>query len=179
MTLQDVERVLAAARANCGWADYVVIGSLCTLGASVAPPARMASSVDLDLYPRDDPGAATAAVAGIGEDSDFHRAFDCYADAVSPLLPVLPDGWQDRLVPVHFASGVTAWFLELHDAAVSKYARGEDRDRQWASAGLAAGLLDPDLLETRLWAALMEPDERQRAMAAFRADVAELRPPPD
>ncbi|MBM4344140.1 MAG: hypothetical protein FJ100_12295 [Deltaproteobacteria bacterium] len=59
---------------------------------------------------------------------------------------------------------------------MSKYARSELRDRQWLRAGLAAGLLIPDLLESRLWAALMEPDERARALFGFRADVAECVP---
>ena len=37
--------------------------------------------------------------------------------------------------------GIVAYFLDPDDAAVSKYARCEPRDREWIRAGLLAGLL--------------------------------------
>ena len=57
----------------------------------------------------------------------------------SPMLPTLPDGWQARLVKVDFASGMSGWFLEPNDAAISKYVRGQARDFEWIRAGLGAG----------------------------------------
>lgn len=97
--------------------------------------------------------------------------------SIPPHLATLPEGWQDRLVPRVFASGVTAWFLELHDAAISKYARGEPRHRRWIRAGLQAKLLDIDTLQSRNWMAIMESDERARKLAALGEDTRWLEQP--
>jgi hypothetical protein len=37
--------------------------------------------------------------------------------------------------------GVKASFLEANDAAISKYARGEERDRRWIREALRASIL--------------------------------------
>lgn len=42
------------------------------------------------------------------------------------------------------------WFLDPNDAAVSKYVRGEARDRTWLRAGLACGILSLPVIEERL-----------------------------
>lgn len=86
------------------------------------------------------------------------------------MLPTLPDGWEERLIPIPFDSGVTGWFLEPHDAAISKYARGETRDLRWARAGVLAGILIVDRLERRLHDTVMEADERLRARLALAGD---------
>jgi hypothetical protein len=52
-------------------------------------------------------------------------------------LPTLPEGWESRLFKVSFPSGVIVHFLDPNDAAVSKYACGEPRDREWLQAGLS------------------------------------------
>jgi hypothetical protein len=82
----------------------------------------------------------------------------------------LADGWPERLVRVDFENGVTAWFLDPNDAAVSKYARGEARDREWIRAGLGAGILSLPTIEYRFREAVMETEERRRAMTAFEED---------
>jgi uncharacterized nucleotidyltransferase DUF6036 len=42
-----------------------------------------------------------------------------------------------------------AWFLEPNDAAISKYARMEPRDRDWIRPGLLSGILSWAILEAR------------------------------
>lgn len=134
--------LLREARSLCGHADYVVIGSLSVLGLSevTAIPADMTMSIVADCYTLADPGRALDLQADLGEGSAFHTAHGIYLDPVSPLLPTLPDGWQTRLI-VLTRDGVKAHFLEPHDAAVSKLARGEPRDLRWVLAGVRSNIL--------------------------------------
>ena len=57
-----------------------------------------------------------------------------YLDPISPSVATLPAGSAERLVCIELEPGLSAWFLEPHDAAVSKYARMEPRDRAWLKA---------------------------------------------
>jgi hypothetical protein len=52
-------------------------------------------------------------------------------------------------VRVELALEVVAWFLEPNDAAISKYARMEPRDREWIRPGLRAGILALPIIEAR------------------------------
>ena len=86
------------------------------------------------------------------------------------MLPTLPEGWQQRLIPLEFENGTTGWFLEPNDAAISKYVRAEPRDREWIRAGLDACILSIAIIEYRMRETSMETDERARAKQAFEED---------
>ena len=62
------------------------------------------------------------------------------------------------------------WFLDPDDAAISKYVRGQARDRAWIRAGLEAGILSLANIEYRLRETVMETDERRRVKAAVADD---------
>ena len=172
MNREQVERLLVEARRITHHTDYVIIGSLSALGVAATAPAEMTGSVDVDLYPRDDPGRAGEVFKALGQGSEFEQRFGYYADPVSPNLATLPHDWESRLIAVHFESGVTAWFLEANDAAISKYVRGEARDRDWIRAGLAAGILSLASIRWRLQDTVMELEERQRTKQALAEDEA-------
>ena len=172
----DVERLLNAASGILQHREYVIIGSLSVLGASDSPPKTMVGSVDLDFYPRGDPDRAGEVEAMLGQESEFARKHGYYADPGSPLLATLPDGWEARLVPVVFESGVTALFLEANDAAISKYVRSEPRDKRWIRAGLKDGILSLAVIEYRLREeTATERGEGEKARAAIAADREWLR----
>ena len=173
MELSQLERLFAEARRLSGCAEYVVVGSLSALGIvqDGRVPARMLMSIDIDCYMRDDPARTFQLVRALGEGSAFEREHGFYLDPVSPSLPTLPAQWEARLVRVPFASGATLFFLDPNDAAVSKYARGEPRDREWIRAGIKAGLLLPAILESRLRETqFLDEAERARAWNAFEED---------
>jgi len=170
MNRDDIDRLLVEARRVTNHGDYVIIGSLSVLGAVAQPPESMTQSIDVDLYPKNDPGRASEIADALGEGSEFEETFEYYADAVSPKLPTLPEGWDDRLIKVDFDSGVTAWFLDPNDAAISKYARSGSRDREWIRAGLQAKILSLPVIEYRLQETVMETDERQRVKEAIAED---------
>lgn len=170
MNRGDIERLLVEALRVTRHRDYVIIGSLSVLGAVAEPPSTMTGSIDVDLYPKEDPGRASEVAAALGFGSAFERVHGYYADAVSPMLPTLPDGWQSRLIQVAFESGVSGWFLEPNDAAISKYVRGAPRDREWIRAGLDAGILSLAVIEYRLRETVMETEERQRVKQSLSED---------
>lgn len=77
---------------------------------------------------------------------------------------------------IELEPGLAAWFLEPHDAAVSKYARMEPRDREWLRAGLRAGILSLSILEARFGrTAFLDPAESARARSALGEDRAWLK----
>ena len=149
MNLSHIHHVLTEAKKITNHTDYVIIGSLTALGLQTPPPDEMVRSIDVDLYPKDDPARAGEIAAIIGQGSAFEDEYGYYVDAASPDLPTLPDGWESRFVIYDFGD-VRALFLELNDAAISKYARGEIRDRIWIQEGLKAGLLSMPTIEYRL-----------------------------
>jgi hypothetical protein len=174
MNRQKIDRLLVEALRVTNHRDYVIVGSLSVLGAHENPPKIMAESVDIDLYPKNDPGGASDVARALGEGSRFDKENGFYADAVSPNLASLPDGWEDRLIKVNFDSGVAAWFLDPNDAAVSKYARSEPRDRRWIRAGLEAGIFSMPTIEYRLRETFMMPEELRVAKASIAEDKAWL-----
>ena len=132
-------------------------------------------SIDVDLYPKNDPGRASDLAASLGLGSEFEQKFGYYVDPVSPFLPTLPDEWESRLIPIAFETGVVAWFLEPNDAAVSKYARLEVRDKEWIRAGLLAGILSVPTLAYRFRETVFfDSAERKRAKSRLDEDAAWL-----
>ena len=174
MNRNDIAHLLTEAMRLTQHRDYVIIGSLSVLGALANPPVAMTGSIDVDLYPKNDPGRIAEIAQSLGLGSAFEREYGYYADAVSPMLPTLPEGWEQRLIKVAFDTGVTAWFLEPNDAAISKYARSEPRDREWIRAGLKINLLSLPTIEYRLRETIMETEERQRTVQAIKQDQAWL-----
>jgi hypothetical protein len=173
--LSDLERLFVEARRLTGHAEYVVVGSLAALGVARREPvpARMLISIDVDCYTRQDPGRIFDLGQQLGSGSEFEKRNGFFLDPISPSLPTLPENWQFRLIRVPLDSGITIFFLDPNDAAVSKYARGEPRDREWIRAGLDAGLISPAIVESRLQeTTFLDEPERQRALAAFAGDRA-------
>lgn len=170
MNRNDIDRLLIEAMRITNHRDFVIIGSLSVLGAAENPPTSMTGSIDVDLYPKNDPDRASEIAAALGLGSEFERDFGYYADAVSPMLPTLPEGWEKRLIRVQFNSGVSAWFLESNDAAISKYVRSEPRDREWIRSGLLARIISLPTINYRLRETIMETKERTLANQAVEED---------
>lgn len=150
MNLDAVFALLNEARELTGHADYVVIGSLSILGleGDFDIPPSMTMSVDVDCYTQHDPGRSFDLLRALGEHSPHHHRTGIYLDAVTPALPSLPQGWQDRLIRVERA-GLRIAFLDPNDAALSKYARGEPRDRRWIQGGIVAGVISLAIVSQR------------------------------
>jgi ribosomal protein L24E len=173
MTPDALFLLLAQARAEGGHAEFVVIGSLSVLGLHGLAdiPPDMTLSIDVDAYTKADPPRIFDLLPALGENSAFHHAQGIFLDAVSPKLPTLPAGWEGRLIPVE-RDGVTAWFLDPHDAAISKLARSEPRDLRWVRAGVRAGLMTLPVLRARMRQTSFLDEEEQRGAAASLETIA-------
>lgn len=176
MKREDLRRLFAAARSLSGETDYVVFGSLAALGYAGEVPARMAMSVDVDAYTKSDPARVFDLARALGQGSAFETEHGYYLDPISPSVATLPAGWEARLVRIELEPGLAAWFLEPNDAALSKYARMEPRDREWIRAGLQAGIVSLAILDARFaQTAFLDPAESARARKALDEDRAWLR----
>ncbi len=153
---QEFEHVLAAAAAVTGQDELVVVGSQAILGSCRHPPASMLQSLEADIYPLHDPDAADLIDGALGDGSPFHLAYGYYAHGVGPETAKAPRGWQERLImheiPPRVASERTAvaWCLEAHDLVLSKCAAGRDRDWDYTTEALNAGIVQADVLFARL-----------------------------
>lgn len=181
MNLDQAFEILKQVRARTGHRELVVIGSNASLALTgiVTIPADMTMSADMDAYTKLDPGRVFELMADLGEGSAFHREQGYFLDPVSPELPALPKGWQGRLIPVERDGGIL-WFLDPNDAAISKYARGEPRDRRWIQAGLISRIVD--LARLRLLVVqtpFLDAAEEARAHAAIEEDARWMAAAPD
>lgn len=176
MKREDLARLFARARELVGETDYVIFGSLSVLGHGGEVPARMAASLDVDAYSKHDPGRIFELSGALGQGSPFEAAHGYYLDPISPGVATLPPGWEGRLVRITLGSGLAGWFLEPNDAAVSKYARMEPRDREWIRPGLRAGVLSLAVLDTRFAGTVfLDAREAERARRALEEDRRWLR----
>jgi len=170
---EDLRRLFAEAQRLCGEHEYVVIGSLAALGYTGELPERMAASVDVDAWCRSEPARIFELAPALGQGSAFEAAHGYYLDPVSPRVATLPNGWEGRLVRIGLDAGLAAWFLEPNDAAVSKYARMQPRDREWIRAGLEGGVLSLPVIEHRFAETTFLDDiESARARKALAEDCA-------
>ncbi len=176
MTRDDLRRLLARARELSGETNYVILGSLAALGYAGKLPPRMAISLDVDAYGKSDPSRIFALAPSLGQGSEFETQHGYYLDPISPGVATLPEGWEGRLVRIELEPGLAAWFLEPNDAAVSKYARMEPRDREWIRAGLEAAILSLAIIESRFAQTdFLDAAESARARTALQEDRAWLR----
>ncbi len=176
MKRNDLRRLFARARALSGETDYVVFGSLAALGYAGEVPPRMAMSLDVDVFGKSDPGRIFELTPALGQGSPFEIEHGYYLDPISPRVATLAAGWEERLVRIELEPGLAAWFLEPNDAAVSKYARMEPRDREWIRAGLAADILSLPIVEARFaQTAFLDAAESARARKALDEDRKWLR----
>jgi hypothetical protein len=151
----QLEHVLRAATDIVPGADIVIIGSQSILAArdETDLPIEATRSIEVDLAFVDDPDEVKAdAVDGaIGELSRFHETFGYYAQGVSVGTAVVPEGWRERLVEVASPQpGTRVRALEPHDCVVSKLVADREKDREFATALIGAGIVDAVTLRARV-----------------------------
>jgi len=175
MNIAQLDRLLTEVSRKHHVNTFVVMGSLTVLGLvnERAIPDAMTVSAEVDAYPESDPGRAFAIADDFGLGSRFEQEHGYYYDAVSPALPTLPDGWEQRMIPMALPGGTLAKFIEPHDAAIAKYARGAPKDMEWIRAGIDASILSVATLEYRFRQTVFADDEeRERVREAIGKELA-------
>lgn len=152
---EQLAHVLRAAAQIADDPDILVIGSQAILGTYCEEdlPSDATISVEVDIAFRNDPNESKADQidGAIGEGSAFHQTFAFYAQGVSVTTAVLPAGWEHRVVAYEppDAEPSRARCIEAHDLVVSKLVAGREKDTDFATALIAAGLVDIDTLIER------------------------------
>lgn len=155
MKREQLAHVLRAASRIADDPDILVIGSQSILASydERALPAEATLSMEADIAFRSDPDESKAdqVDGAIGEGSPFHATYAYYGQGVSISAATLPAGWEERVVPFDRADALpsSAVCLEPHDLVVSKLVAGREKDREFATALIRAGLVDPTLLLDR------------------------------
>ncbi len=151
MTRAQLEHVIRAAATIANQRALVVVGSQAILASHPRPPRELVESMEVDLYPLDDPGLAELIDGTIGEGSPFHETFGYYAHGVGPETATLPADWLQRAVVVTGpgTAGAEAFCPCTEDVLLSKLAAGRDKDLDFVRVALEAGVTTPDALRAR------------------------------
>ena len=168
MKRSELEHILRASKSITGESEFVVIGSQSILGPIPDAPRALRQSIEVDLYPRRKPELSAAIERSLGELSRFHQTYGYYADGVSPTTATLPDGWEERLLPLcnENTDGATGWCLEPHDLAYSKLAARRGKDLTFVTRLLHFRLVRPSRLR-RLIEGTADGDLREKLADAF------------
>ena len=176
MTREQLEHIIRACSTIVEDDELVIIGSQSILGQFPTAPEELLISNEADIYPRNHPERADIVDGTIGELSPFHQTFGYYAQGVGEHTATLPEGWQQRLIPIHNARtrGATGWCLEVHDLVVSKYAANREKDREFVRAVIRHGLVEREVLERRLSHTELEAELRALVEVLLERDFREV-----
>lgn len=153
--------------------EVIVVGSQSILGQFPDAPAECLISNEADIYPADDPEKSILIDGAIGENSIFHETFGYYAHGVAADTAILPNGYDERLIPVRNENTklVTGWCLEIHDLAASKLAAGREKDLEFVRAIFAHKLVETDILQQRIKSL---PDKSEIAVVRLAGLISKL-----
>jgi len=151
----QLEHLIRAAGRLLGDETVIVIGNQAILASFPQPPVdALTRSMEADLLPIDDPDESKADLIDgvLGAGSMFDDTHGVHPDGVSRSTPVLPDGWEDRLVELCNinTNGVRGLCLEPHDLVIAKLVAGREKDIEFADAAVRLGLVNRDVLKLRL-----------------------------
>jgi hypothetical protein len=152
MRRSELEHLIRASGDIADDDEIIIIGSQAILGQFPDAPARLLSSMEADVYPRNYPEQADKVDGAIGEGSSFHELHGYYAQGVGKRTAVLPEDWESRLVAVNNenTNGVTGYCLEVHDLAVSKLIAMRPKDLEFVQELVRHDMLDKQTMLRRL-----------------------------
>lgn len=178
MNREELSHVLRAAAEVTGEREFVIVGSQAALAQLRRLPGSMASSLEIDIYPRQHPEKWELIDGALGRDSDFDATFKYHADGIGPETAKLPADWEAR--SIRFQAGdVTAIAPEINDLAVSKLVAGRHKDLAWIETGLRSGLINPDRVAAQIRNVSGLAEEQYVTAERRIADRRDLLPDPE
>ena len=146
------------------------MGSQAVLGQFPGAPQELLVSSEADVFSLRSPVESDLIDGSIGEGSPFHKTFGYYAHGVAAETAVLPEGWQERLIPVRNQNtgGGTGLCLEVHDLAVSKLVAGREKDLAFIASLLRHGLAAMSTLRARLEQTTLSTEVRELCHARLK-----------
>jgi hypothetical protein len=170
MQRSDLEHLIRACGEISGDDEIIIIGSQAILGQFPNAPVRLLSSMEADIYPKNDPEKADEVDDAIGEGSSFHELHGYYAQGVGERTAVLPKGWENRLIAVNNenTNGITGYCLEVHDLAISKTIAMRPKDLEFVQELVRHDMIERKTMLNRLGQA--ELDRAVRSNIRARLD---------
>lgn len=165
MRREQLEHAIRTACQIIGRPEVIVVGSQSILGTFREDelPAYATMSGEIDILPIADSDQEIEQLAdkieGVaGELSPFEQQYGFSIDGVDLQTSALPEGWRDRLVRVQNANTADisgrqqfiGWCLDPEDLCVAKLCALREKDRNFVSALLGAGLVDSAVIVARL-----------------------------
>lgn len=178
MRYDQLQHAIRAACDVAGDTELLIFGSQAILGSFPSAPERLRTSIEVDVQAKNRPEMTIYIDGALGEGSRFHATHGFYVHGVSIETAILPDGWFERTVPVSDPVGTRAnvgYCLEAHDLAASKLAAYREKDRLFVITLLNEGLIDADILMTRITMLQIDGATKQRLRRWVRAIGEELR----
>lgn len=166
MQREQFALLVTRAAAVAARAELIIFGSQSVHALTDSPPAEVLVSVECDIWLRDEPEVAARLQAELGKDSAFAKTAGVYVDPLPPDLPMVPNGWEHRLVDYR-AGDITARCLEIHDLIVTKLAAGRLKDYEFIAAVLMAKLARADEVPRRIQT-FLDPHTKAVLLARLR-----------
>lgn len=168
MQREQFHQLLTRAADICSGRELVVLGSQSVHALTVSPPVEVLVSVECALCLRAAPDLAARLTAEMGKNSVFAQTTGVYADVLAPELPLLPRGWEQRLL-AYSVGEVTVRCLDVHDLIVSKLAAGRLKDYEFIAAVLLSKLAHAPEVVRRIQTF---PDPHTQAVLLARLRIA-------
>lgn len=165
MKRHEIEHLIRAAGAITESEEIIVIGSQSILGSFPHAPDELLHSREADLIPVQHPEHVDLIDGVLGELSPFDETFGYYG--VDKTTAILPEDWENRLVKINNANtnNIVGLFLEPHDLMVSKLIAGRDKDIEFILVAIKAGIVDPELIQSRIISTLIEDSRKKLVLA--------------
>jgi len=160
--------LLLRAAEVCGRKELIIFGSQSVHAITTSPPPEVLISIECDVWLRNEPEIAARLTTELGKNSAAANTLGLYADPLPPDLPLVPTGWEKRLVPYQIRD-VIARCLEIHDLIVSKLSAGRLKDYEFIAAVVMAKLARADEVARRIQSF---PDPHTQAVLLARLRIA-------
>lgn len=172
MTLSALQHIIRAAQALAEDRAILVLGSASLLASFPElgnPESPLAATYDADLCPDPfDELTGTMLDEALGENRAYYLRHGYHADILrDTILETLPAGWRERLVSVPGCSGAHA--LEPYDLVAVKLLVGRTKDISLLVDLRAAGLVDAQVVRTRLDLLDIPVERLPRLLSNFRS----------
>lgn len=168
MTREQLEHAIRAACDVANDDQLWVFGSQAILGFFPDAPAHLRTSIEVDVQPINRPEAVDAIDGALGELSLFHQTHGFYVHGISIASAMLPNGWQERTVPVCdpiSTRGKTGLCIEVHDLAASKLAAYREKDRDFVRLLLIEKMIEARILSERIRTIKLEEPLNSRLLS--------------
>ena len=177
MTRDQLEHAIRAACDVSKDTELWIFGSQAILGEFPNASESLRASIEVDVQPKNQPETVDDIDGTLGELSMFHQTHGFYVHGILIESAKLPDGWEQRTVPVRnpiSTQGKTGLCVEAHDLAAAKLAAYREKDKEFVRLLLIEKMLDVKILTERLGALKVEDRLRERLLQWIKITAEEL-----